>query len=109
MATSIKNLSDYDKNIISNGADYKIGIVVSEWNEAITSKLMKGAINTFKENGVTDENMLIRTVPGAFELPLGAQSMIEKNNLDGVITIGVVIQGETKHFDYVCSLSLIHI
>ncbi len=103
MATSIKNLSDYDKKNISNGADYKIGIVVSEWNEAITSKLMEGAINTFKENGVTDQNLLIKSVPGAFELPLGAQSLLEFNKLDGVITIGTVIQGETKHFDYVCS------
>ena len=103
MATSIKNLSDYDKKNISNGADYKIGIVVSEWNEAITSKLMEGAINTFKENGVTDQNLLIKSVPGAFELPLGAQSLLEFNKLDGVIAIGTVIQGETKHFDYVCS------
>jgi len=103
MVTSIKNLSDYDKKNISNGADYKIGIVVSEWNEAITSKLMEGAINTFKENGVTDQNLLIKSVPGAFELPLGAQSLLEFNKLDGVITIGTVIQGETKHFDYVCS------
>ena len=103
MATSIKNLSEYDKANISNGADYKIGIVVSEWNEAITSKLLDGALQTFKEHGVHDDNLLIKSVPGAFELPLGAQSMIQKNNLDGVITIGVVIQGETKHFDYVCS------
>ncbi len=103
MATSIKNLSEYDKQNISNGADYKIGIVVSEWNEAITSKLMEGAINTFKENGVREENILIKTVPGAFELPLGAQSLLEFNKLDGVISIGTVIQGETKHFDYVCT------
>ena len=103
MATSIKNLSDYDKQNISNGADYKIGIVVSEWNESITGKLMHGALETFKENGVSEENILIKTVPGAFELPLGAQTLLEFNKLDGVITIGTVIQGETKHFDYVCS------
>ena len=103
MATSIKNLSDYDKQNISNGADYKIGIVVSEWNESITGKLMHGALETFKENGVSEENILIKTVPGAFELPLGAQALLEFNKLDGVITIGTVIQGETKHFDYVCS------
>ena len=103
MATSIKNLSDYDKKNISNGADYKIGIVVSEWNETITGKLMEGALETFKENGVCEENILIKTVPGAFELPLGAQSLLEFNKLDGVIAIGTVIQGETKHFDYVCS------
>lgn len=103
MATSIKNLSKYDKNNLSNGADYKIGIVVSEWNEAITNKLMKGAIDTFKENGVSEKNILIKSVPGAFELPMGAQTLLESQKLDGVITIGTVIQGETKHFDYVCS------
>lgn len=103
MATSIKNLSKYDKKNILNGADYKIGIVVSEWNEAITSSLMNGAIDTFKENGVTEKNMSIASVPGAFELPMGAQTLLESQKLDGVITIGTVIQGETKHFDYVCS------
>jgi len=103
MATSIKNLSKYDKKNLSNGADYKIGIVVSEWNEAITNKLMKGAIDTFKENGVSEKNMSIESVPGAFELPMGAQTLLESQKLDGVITIGTVIQGETKHFDYVCS------
>ena len=105
MATSIKNLSEYDKANISNGADYKIGIVVSEWNEAITSKLLDGALQTFQEHGVRDENLLIKSVPGAFELPLGAQMMLDSSilNLDGVIAIGSVIRGETAHFDYVCS------
>ena len=103
MATSIKNLSDYDKSDIPNGADYKIGIVVSEWNEAITSKLLNGAIDTLKENSVAEKNLIIKYVPGAFELALGAQSLLEFSKLDGVIAIGAVIQGETKHFDYVCS------
>ena len=103
MATSIKNLSDYDKNKIPNGADYKIGIVVSEWNETITSKLLDGAMRTLKENGVQEDNILVKAVPGAFELPVAAQSLLEYDNLDGIITIGAVIQGETKHFEYVCS------
>ena len=103
MATSIKNLSDYDKTKIPNGADYNIGIVVSEWNNTITDKLLVGAIDTLKENGVKEDNITIKYVPGAFELPLGAQSMLEFRKLDGLIAIGAVIQGETKHFDYVCS------
>jgi len=103
MATSIKNLSDYDKNIISNGADYKIGIVVSEWNEQITKALLQGALETLKEHGVQDNHLDIKHVPGAFELPLGAQYLLEQKKLDGVLTIGTVIQGETKHFDFVCN------
>ena len=102
MATSIKNLSEYDKNIITNGADYKIGIVVSEWNNEITSNLCKGAVQTLLENNVLEENIKIQKVPGAFELPLGAQFLLKNQSFDGIITIGTVIQGETKHFDFVC-------
>jgi 6,7-dimethyl-8-ribityllumazine synthase len=103
MATSIKNLSEYDKTNIPNGADYNIGIVVSEWNKSITDKLLSGAIDTLKDNGVKEKNIIIKYVPGAFELPLGAQSLLEFKKIDGVVAIGAVIQGETKHFDYVCS------
>jgi 6,7-dimethyl-8-ribityllumazine synthase len=103
MATSIKNLSEYDKNIISNGADYKIGIVVSEWNGQVTEALLEGAIQTLKNHDVQDKHMTIVYVPGAFELPLGAQSLLEQQKFDGVLTIGTVIQGETKHFDFVCN------
>lgn len=102
MATSSKNLSAYDKQQIPNGADFKIGIVVSEWNDHITNKLLEGAVQTFLDNGVPESQLLIRKVPGAFELPLGAQWLLESGEVDGVITIGVVIQGETRHFDFVC-------
>jgi len=103
VATSLKNLSAYDKQRIPNGADFKIGIVVSEWNDHITNRLLEGAVQTFLDNGVAEENLVIQKVPGAFELPLGAQWLLESGVLDGVITIGVVIQGETRHFDFVCS------
>lgn len=102
MATSNKNLSAYDKNKIKNGADLMIGIVVSEWNDEITSNLCKGAVQTLLENNVPEENINIQKVPGAFELPLGAQFLLKNQQLDGIITIGAVIQGETKHFDFVC-------
>ncbi len=102
MATIHRNLSEYDKNNIPNGADFKVGIVVSEWNDSITLNLLKGAKETLMENGVPEANILIRFVPGAFELPLGAQLMLDNTDVDGVIAIGVVIQGETKHFDFVC-------
>ena len=103
MATSLKNLSTYNKETIPNGADFKIGIVVSEWNDHITSKLLEGALQTLLENGVLEDNIIIHNVPGAFELPLGAQWILRSQPVDGAITIGVVIQGETRHFDFVCS------
>tara|TARA_B100000767_G_C19747105_1_gene529054 strand:- start:738 stop:1229 length:492 start_codon:yes stop_codon:yes gene_type:complete len=102
MATSNKNLSAYDKNKIKSGADLTIGIVVSEWNDEITSKLCEGAVQTLIDNNVIEANIKIQKVPGAFELPLGAQFLLKNEKLDGIITIGTVIQGETKHFDFVC-------
>jgi 6,7-dimethyl-8-ribityllumazine synthase len=102
MATSNKNLSAYDKEKVINGADLNIGIVVSEWNGEITSKLCDGAVQTLLENNVSKENITIQKVPGAFELPLGAQFLLKSKKFDGIITVGTVIQGETKHFDFVC-------
>ena len=103
MATSNKNLSAYDKSKIKSDADLIIGIVVSEWNDEITSNLCKGAVETLLENNVLEENIKIQKVPGAFELPLGAQFLLKNQNFDGIITIGTVIQGETKHFEFICN------
>jgi len=102
MATALRNLSDYIQEEVPNGAGFKIGIVVSEWNDSITLNLLKGAKQALLENGVLEENILVRFVPGAFELPLAAQYLCEYTDVDGVVAIGVVIQGETKHFDFVC-------
>ena len=102
MATANRNLSEYNKEFIPNGADFKIGIVVSEWNDHITFKLLEGAKQTFIDNGVSEENIFVQFVPGAFELPLGAQLLCETKQFDGIVAIGVVIQGETRHFDFVC-------
>ncbi|MBK8924565.1 MAG: 6,7-dimethyl-8-ribityllumazine synthase [Crocinitomicaceae bacterium] len=102
MATAEKNLSDYNPEEIPNGADFKIGIVVSEWNPDITNNLLDGAVQTLLKNQVKENNILIKRVPGTFELPLGVQFILEHTFADGVIAIGSVIQGETKHFDFVC-------
>src|SRR5699024_9656873 len=80
----------------------KIGIVVSRFNELITRNLLEGAEKTLKANGVNEENINIVWVPGAFEILLAAKILAEKE-YDAVITLGVVIQGETAHFDYVCN------
>ncbi|MCC5924375.1 MAG: 6,7-dimethyl-8-ribityllumazine synthase [Crocinitomicaceae bacterium] len=102
MATAEKNLSVYDKESIPNGADYKIGIVVSEWNENITGNLLKGAEQALLANGVRAANIHTHYCPGSFELPLASQYLLEYTDVDGVVAIGSVIQGETKHFDFVC-------
>jgi 6,7-dimethyl-8-ribityllumazine synthase len=102
MATEGRNLSEFNKDFVPNGADFKVGIVVSEWNDSITLNLLKGAKQALLDAGVKEENILVRPVPGAFELPLGSQYFLEYTDVDGVVAIGVVIQGETKHFDFVC-------
>ncbi|RYJ45673.1 6,7-dimethyl-8-ribityllumazine synthase [Flavobacterium beibuense] len=102
MATANKNLSQYDKNTIPNAKNFRFGIVVSEWNESITENLCKGAIDALLENGVSEENIVKWDVPGSFELIYGSKRMIDTQNVDAVIAIGSVIQGETKHFDFVC-------
>lgn len=102
MATANKNLSQYDKNTIPNAKNFRFGIVVSEWNESITENLYKGAVEALLENGVAEDNIIKWDVPGSFELVYGSKRMIDTQNVDAVIAIGSVIQGETKHFDFVC-------
>lgn len=100
MATT--NLSAYDKNTIPNAKNLRFGIVVSEWNDTITENLFKGAQETLIENGALPENIIRWNVPGSFELIFGCKKMLEELSIDAVIAIGTVIQGETKHFDFVC-------
>lgn len=102
MASSLKNLSDYDPATIPDGSAYKVGVVVSEWNEEITAALLEGALSTLQKHGVSRKNIEVRTVPGSFELPYGARIVAEKFLPQVVICLGCVIQGETKHFDYIC-------
>ncbi|WP_341217167.1 6,7-dimethyl-8-ribityllumazine synthase [uncultured Wocania sp.] len=101
MATVNKSLSDYDKTTIPNASKFRFGIVVSEWNDTITEGLYKGAYDTLIENGVLPNNIVRWDVPGSFELIYGAKKMQEQM-VNVVIAIGSVIQGETKHFDFVC-------
>ena len=101
MATT--NLSHYDKTTIPNAKDFRFGIVVSEWNSDITKNLQKGAIETLLDCGASQENIISWEVPGSFELVYGCKKMLETLQLDAIIAIGNVIQGETKHFDFVCN------
>ncbi|MCA0153386.1 6,7-dimethyl-8-ribityllumazine synthase [Winogradskyella vincentii] len=107
MATANQNLSDYDKATIPNAKDFRFGIVVSEWNTKITEGLWQGAFDALIDCGAQKENIVRWNVPGTFELTYGAARMsksiyADSGMLDAIIVIGCVIQGETKHFDFVC-------
>ena len=103
MATAYHNLSDYDSDLVPDTTGMRFGIVVSGWNTNITSKLLEGAVGTLKKHGVPDDNIIILSVPGSFELTFGAAQMIKSGKVDAVIALGCVIRGETPHFNYVCS------
>ncbi|MFT6867171.1 MAG: 6,7-dimethyl-8-ribityllumazine synthase [Cyclobacteriaceae bacterium] len=102
MATSNKNLSDHNLSGIKDISSYTFGIVVSEWNEEVTESLYSGAMQTLLASGAKRENIIRTNVPGSFELSLGAQWLAKRDDIDAVICLGCVIQGETKHFDFIC-------
>jgi 6,7-dimethyl-8-ribityllumazine synthase len=99
---STANLSVYDPESVPDAVKMRFGIVVADWNREITWSLLDGAVTTLKKHGVTDDNIVIKHVPGTFELTLGAQFLAEYDDLDAVICLGCVIQGETPHFTYIC-------
>jgi 6,7-dimethyl-8-ribityllumazine synthase len=99
---STSNLSAYDPEGVPNAKEMRFGIVVSDWNREITWSLLDGAVSTLKKHGVSNKNIVVKHVPGSFELTLGAQFLAEYDDLDAVICLGCVIQGETPHFTYIC-------
>ena len=102
MASSLKNLSDHDPATIPDGSSLTIGIVVSEWNEEVTAALLEGAKQTLEKYGVSKDHIPVLVVPGSFELPYGARFLADHHSPDAVICLGCVIQGDTRHFDYIC-------
>lgn len=94
----------YNEHIaeIPDAAEMRIGIVVCEWNNHITDRLLQGALETLQEHGVKEQNITIRRVPGSFELVYGSAQMAKHGFVDGIIAIGCVIKGDTPHFDYIC-------
>lgn len=101
MATINQNLSDYNSEKVPNGSNFTIAIIRSEWNGDITENLAQGAETALIDNGVISDNIVRVDVPGAYELPLAAQWLANKIEIDAVICIGTVIRGETAHFDFV--------
>jgi len=102
MASTLKNLSSYDPTHVPDASGMKFGIVVSEWNEEVTAALAQGAVDTLKKHGCKEDNIKILTVPGSYELTFGCRLVADKHALDAVIALGCVIQGETRHFDFIC-------
>lgn len=96
------NLSEFDPKTLPQLKNSKIGIVVSEWNREVTDALLEGAFQVLQSCAVQKNNIIVKYVPGSFELPLSAQYMIKYCNTDAVICLGSVIQGETRHFEFIC-------
>lgn len=102
MSTQIKGLSDFSHIEIPSASDFRFGIVVSQWNAGITGALYNGAYSALLNNGAKPENIIDIQVPGSFELTSGADLLLASKQLDAVICLGCVIQGETRHFDFIC-------
>jgi len=102
MASNLQNLSKYDPAEVPAANGMRFGIVVSDWNSEITHNLLVGCIHTLQQFGAAENDIIIHHVPGSFELPSGARMLTEACKPDALICLGCVIQGETKHFDYIC-------
>lgn len=101
MASTLKNLSEYDPKSVPNGSGKRISIVVSEWNQDITFKLHEGCKQSLLDHGVSEDDIESLVVPGSFELPMGARQLILSTKPDAVICLGCVIKGETDHDVYI--------
>ena len=103
MATQLKNLSDFSHTTIPDGSAFKFAIAVAEWNAEVTGALYNGALATLLKHGVSADHIISVPVPGSFELTAAAEILLQKHkDLDAVICLGCVIQGDTKHFDFIC-------
>ena len=103
MATALKNLSDFSNTDVPSAVFYRFGIVVAEWNSEITNALYGGAYESLVDNGANPDHIYTYSVPGSFELTSGADILLKNLKLDAVICLGCVIQGETRHFDFICN------
>ena len=101
MSTKDQNLSEYQAKAVAKPEELKIGMVISEWNDEITSSLKKGCEDTLVQEGIKEENIFEMYVPGSFELPSGCRILDDRHNLDAVIALGCVIKGDTKHDEYI--------
>jgi 6,7-dimethyl-8-ribityllumazine synthase len=103
MSSRHKNLSSYNKTSIPSAKGLRIAIVVSEWNEEITEALFSGCYTTLTESGCNPKQIHRINVPGSYELPAGANLLATKKKYDAIVCLGCVIQGETRHFEFICN------
>lgn len=103
MSSAIKNLSEFEPGSLPEVSNRKFGIVVAEWNAQITNALYIGAIETLHNAGILDSHIKTLKVPGSFELISGAKIFADDHLTDAVICLGCVIQGETRHFEFICN------
>ncbi|EJX01696.1 riboflavin synthase subunit beta [gut metagenome] len=102
MSSQAFSFQDQVAQNIPNAADMRFAIVVSEWNNHITDKLMEGAHATLLQYGAKENNIHIHRVPGSYELVFGASQLAKSGLVDAIIAIGCVVRGDTPHFDYIC-------
>lgn len=102
MSSADQNLSEFYRDI-PELPHLGVGIAVADWNPDVTHALLDGALRVLKQAQVSDEKLVVKHVPGSFELTLAAQRLAQTSKVDVVIALGCVIQGETRHFDFICS------
>lgn len=88
---------------LPDASEMRFGIVVTEWNNHITDRLLEGAIEALKKAGVSESSINVLSVPGSFELVYGCARMADHSYIDAIIALGCVIKGDTPHFDYICA------
>jgi 6,7-dimethyl-8-ribityllumazine synthase len=103
MSSADKNLNLHDKRNLSSIEDMCVGVIISEWNNEVTDKLRDACIDALYAHGLKDQNLTLKYVPGSYELSFGAQALASDSKIDAVICLGCIIQGETKHFDFISS------
>lgn len=102
MSSSLKNLSDFSHLEVGHAGGLKFAIVVSQWNAQVTGSLLNGAVRGLLTHGANEEDIDVIQVPGSYELISGADIVLRNDSIDAVICLGCVIQGETRHFDFIC-------
>ncbi|HEX7366584.1 MAG TPA: 6,7-dimethyl-8-ribityllumazine synthase [Pelobium sp.] len=103
MASNLKNLSDFSHTTVPSGKLYRFGIVVAAWNAGVTGALYRGAYDSLRKHEVSEDNIVSVEVAGSYELISGADLMLATKQFDAIICLGCVIQGETRHFDFICN------
>lgn len=102
MSSSLKNLSDFSHLQVKSAKGIKFAIVVAQWNAEITGALLSGAVDGLLNHGALEEDIQVIEVPGSYELISGADTALRNKQFDAIICLGCVIQGETRHFDFIC-------